>query len=234
MIGGTHRPRAARALSSTNTSTIGAATAASDPTARTRSVPNRRNTPATMPITIGMGMRSMTRRTQPVSPRTSTSSPVATNAPTTSGHGVAERRPDEDRPGDRPEEGQRLAVHPARHHGQQAVEEEHAEHPRRELGLRQAPMGADGQDHGDRTGGREDQADHAVRGVEQPQVPHDAAGPNQRAWGALHRRPPRPAGCASPRRTSQVGPRPCRIGRSPGHGSRSTETSAPVRCSVSS
>ena len=38
-----------------------------------------------MPITIGIGMRSMTRRTQPVRPRTSISSPVATNAPTTSG-----------------------------------------------------------------------------------------------------------------------------------------------------
>ena len=56
MIGGTHRPRADRALSSKNTSTIGAATATSVPTARTRSVPNRRNTPATMPITIGIGM----------------------------------------------------------------------------------------------------------------------------------------------------------------------------------
>ena len=164
MIGGTHRPSVGRALSSRNTRTIGAATATSDPTARTRSVPNRRNTPATMPITIGIGMRFMTRRTQPVRPRTSISSPVAKKAPTTSGQAeVAERRSDEDRAGDRPEERQWLPVQPAGHHGEHAVEEEDAEHPRRQLGLRQAALGADRQDHRDRPGGREDQADQPVR-----------------------------------------------------------------------
>jgi hypothetical protein len=86
MIGGTHRPSDDLALSNRNTTTIGAATATSEPTARTRSVPKRRKTPATMPMTIGIGTRSMNRRTQPVRPRTTTSTPVATNAPMTSGH----------------------------------------------------------------------------------------------------------------------------------------------------
>ena len=184
MIGGTHRPSVVQALSSRNTRTIGAATATSDPRARTRSVPNRRNTPATMPITIGIGMRFMTRRTQPVRPRTSISSPVAKKAPTTSRpREVAERRADEDRAGDRPEEGQRLAVDPARPHGEHAVEEEDAEHPRRELGLRQAALGADRQDHRDRPGGREDQADEPVPGVERSQVAKDPARPRSGRGG---------------------------------------------------
>ena len=52
---------------------------------------------------------------------------------------VAERGADEDRARDRPEERQGLAVDPAGQHGEHAVEEEDAEHPRRELGLRQPP-----------------------------------------------------------------------------------------------
>ena len=101
---------------------------------------------------------------------------------------MAERRSDEDRAGDRPEEGQWLAVDPTGHHGEYAVEEEDAEHPRRELGLRQAALGADRQDHRDRAGGREDQADEPVPGVERPQVAKDAARPRKRPRGVLDQR----------------------------------------------
>ena len=85
MIGGIHLPSDGTALSSRNASTMGAAMAKSAPSARTRSTPNRRKTPATIAITIGMGMTLITRRTQPVRPRTRMSTPVAMKAPMTSG-----------------------------------------------------------------------------------------------------------------------------------------------------
>jgi hypothetical protein len=49
-------------------------------------VPKRRNTPATMPITIDNGMADIRRPTQPVRPRANMKTPVAMNAPTISGH----------------------------------------------------------------------------------------------------------------------------------------------------
>ena len=63
---------------------MGAAIQKSSRTARTRSRPKRRNTPATMPITMGIGTASIARRTQPESPSASISTPVAMKAPITS------------------------------------------------------------------------------------------------------------------------------------------------------
>ena len=40
--------------------------------ARTMSRPKRKNTPATMPMTIGMGKAAIKRLTQPLKPNTST------------------------------------------------------------------------------------------------------------------------------------------------------------------
>lgn len=71
-------------LSSRNTTIIGTAIAKSEPRALTRFVPNDRNTPATIAITMGMGSASMTRRTRPVTPNTVISAAVTKNAPTTS------------------------------------------------------------------------------------------------------------------------------------------------------
>ncbi len=45
--------------------------------ARTQSSPNCRNTPATMPITIGIGTAAMARRTSPSAPSAIISRPVA-------------------------------------------------------------------------------------------------------------------------------------------------------------
>ena len=71
--------------------------------ARTMSRPKRRNTPATMPMTMGMGTASIARRTQPESPSASIRMPVATNAPITSGQlEVRERRADQHGAGNGP------------------------------------------------------------------------------------------------------------------------------------
>lgn len=64
---------------------MGAAIATSAPSAATRSTPNFRKTPATIAMTIGIGSASITRRTSPDAPSTSTSRPVTRNAPITSG-----------------------------------------------------------------------------------------------------------------------------------------------------
>ena len=76
MIGGQRRPSAGRAVSTSQMMTIGPAMAKSASTARTRSRPKRRNTPATMPITIGIGTSCIARFTQPESPRISINSAV--------------------------------------------------------------------------------------------------------------------------------------------------------------
>ena len=72
MTGGNRLPQSALAESNKNTATIGAAIATSLCKARTMSRPKRKNTPATMPMTIGMGSAATTRLTQPVRPNTST------------------------------------------------------------------------------------------------------------------------------------------------------------------
>ena len=71
------RPKAGLADSSRKAATIGAAIATSLSSARTMSRPKRRKTPATMPITIGIGSADITRRTQPLAPSTTTSRLVA-------------------------------------------------------------------------------------------------------------------------------------------------------------
>ncbi len=82
--GGTSRASRCEALIATNAAAIGAAIQNSSRMANTRSRPNRRNTPATMPITIGIGTASIARRTQPDRPSASMRIPVAMYAPITS------------------------------------------------------------------------------------------------------------------------------------------------------
>ncbi len=82
--GGTSRASRCEAPRPRNAATIGAATQKSSRIAKTRSRPKRRNTPATMPITIGIGTASIARRTQPDSPSASMRTPVAMYAPITS------------------------------------------------------------------------------------------------------------------------------------------------------
>jgi hypothetical protein len=77
MIGGQRRLRLGSELRINQTTTIGPAMAMSLNSARTRSRPNRRKTPATMPITIGIGASCIARLTQPVAPSTSISALVA-------------------------------------------------------------------------------------------------------------------------------------------------------------
>jgi hypothetical protein len=66
--GGMRRPRAGSADKAKKATTIGAAIAGSLCNARTRSRPKRRNTPATMPMTIGIGTACIARLTQPDAP----------------------------------------------------------------------------------------------------------------------------------------------------------------------
>ena len=68
ITGGILRPQLGSADSAMNTSTMGAAMATSLSRARTKSSPKRKNTPATMPITMGMGSTDITRLTQPLRP----------------------------------------------------------------------------------------------------------------------------------------------------------------------
>jgi len=84
MSGGSARASRGAALKAKNAAVIGAAIHSASRKARTRSTPKRRNTPATIAMTIGIGTASMARRTQPESPSTSISRPVAWYAPITS------------------------------------------------------------------------------------------------------------------------------------------------------
>ena len=77
ITGGMRFAHAGLADSSRKAMIIGAAIATSLSSARTMSSPKRRNTPATMPITIGIGSADITRLTQPLAPITSTSRLVA-------------------------------------------------------------------------------------------------------------------------------------------------------------
>ncbi len=63
---------------------MGAATRGLSRVEVTMSVPKRRNTAATIAITIGMGMAAMARRTTPLIPSARIRSPAVKNAPTTS------------------------------------------------------------------------------------------------------------------------------------------------------
>ncbi len=83
--GGTTRAILGSTLSATKVKVMASAIHSSSVKARTRPMPKRRNTPATIAITIGIGTASIARRTQPLSPRTSISTPVARKAPITSG-----------------------------------------------------------------------------------------------------------------------------------------------------
>ncbi len=75
--GGSRRPAAGHRLKPSQAATMAPAMAGSWCSARTRSSPKRRNTPATMPMTMGIGTACIARRTQPDAPSASTSSPVA-------------------------------------------------------------------------------------------------------------------------------------------------------------
>ncbi len=82
--GGRRRDHPADALSARKATIIGAAIQKSSRTAYTKPRPKRRKTPATIPITIGIGTACIARRTQPDRPSASMSPPVARKAPMTS------------------------------------------------------------------------------------------------------------------------------------------------------
>src|SRR6185295_3870473 len=84
MSGGSTLESLGRAARRANAAVIGRAIHGWSRKASTRSTPKRRNTPATIAITIGIGTASIARRTQPDRPSRSISTPVARNAPTTS------------------------------------------------------------------------------------------------------------------------------------------------------
>ncbi len=83
--GGRNLPRAGTAVRTRNATTMGAATTGFVWVEATMSVPNFRNTAATIAMTIGIGTAAMIRRTIPVAPGARTRSPEVKNAPTTSG-----------------------------------------------------------------------------------------------------------------------------------------------------
>ena len=94
---------------------------------------------------------------------------------------VLQRRADEHGARDRPEEDEGLPVLEAERDRQQPVQEERAEEPGGEVGLREPTPRPHRQDDGDRAGGREDEADEAVGGVDAakvfPEPAHQPAGP---------------------------------------------------------
>ncbi len=77
-MGGTTLARRGTAPTTRNAIAIGRATATEAHTASTSPSPNRRNTPATIAMMIGMGIQSMSRRARPVSPTSRISTPVTT------------------------------------------------------------------------------------------------------------------------------------------------------------
>src|SRR6478736_9086157 len=83
--GGRYLPSLGTAVRTRNAATIGAATAGLSWVDATMSVPNFRNTAATMAITSGIGTNAMALRTTPVAPSARISTPEVKRAPTTSG-----------------------------------------------------------------------------------------------------------------------------------------------------
>ena len=101
---------AGTALASRNAAVMAAAIQRSLWKARTQSSPNCRNTPATMPMTIGIGTACMARRTQPVdAQRQHQQAGGDEGADHLREREVAERGADQHGAGDGPEEHQRLA-----------------------------------------------------------------------------------------------------------------------------
>ena len=76
---------------------------------------------------------------------------------------MAERATDDDGAGDGPEERERSAVDPAGKNGEDAIAEEDAEDPRRDLGAVHAALMARRHDECDGSGGGEQQCDETVR-----------------------------------------------------------------------
>ena len=77
IIGGSRRAMAGCIDNKKNAAVIGMAIQKSPPSAASHSNPKRRNTPATMAMTMGIGSNTMIRRTQPLRPSTNNNSPVA-------------------------------------------------------------------------------------------------------------------------------------------------------------
>ena len=128
-----------------------------------------------MPITIGSGTSAIARFTQPVRPSTSISDAGRIiGADDLGKRQMRQRLADQHRAGNGPEERQRLAVEPAEQDRDQAIDEEDAEDPGRDLGFRQSAVRADREDDGDRCGDREQPADESVRGVEHAEIGHGA------------------------------------------------------------
>src|SRR5204862_436034 len=79
---------------------------------------------------------------------------------------VAERRPDEHRAGNGPEEDERLPVQPAEGDADQPVHEKRAEYPRRQVRRRKPTARAHCEDDRHRARGRKDERDQAVYEVD--------------------------------------------------------------------
>ena len=151
--------------------------------ARTRSVPKRRNTPATMPMTIGIGMAAIARRTQPVRPapasarrwrstrrppRPAAGAPSA--GPTSTVPGMVQKKAS----GCRYSQQASTVSTPLRKNTPKIHDASSA--------WDSPPCGADRQDHRDRPGGREDQPDEAVRRVESAAVVNETTGSGHPTW----------------------------------------------------
>ena len=164
-------------LTSRKAAVIGAAIHTPASSARTQSSPNCRKTPATMPMTIGIGTASMARRTKPVRPSASISRPGRDiGADDLSKAEVGQRGPDQDGAGNGPEERQRLTVGEREGDGDEPVDEERAEQPGGEIGLSEAATRAGREDDGHRAGRRKQEADQRAGGVRQRQIAPEPRG----------------------------------------------------------
>jgi hypothetical protein len=100
---------------------------------------------------------------------------------------MAERRAEQHRAGNAPEEDQRLAVGEREGEAEQAVDEERGEDPRGDVGLGEPAARAHGEDDRHRPGAGEEERDQRVRGVQAGEVRQDLSGPGDRSNGGLER-----------------------------------------------
>ena len=130
-----------------------------------------------MPITIGIGIASMARRTQPVSAQRDHEEAGGEKGADHLGEAqMGERGADQHGAGDGPEECERLAIGETVDDADDAVDEERAEHPRCKVGFAQAAPGAGRQHDRHRPGRRKQEGDGTVADMGRGQIAPEPGG----------------------------------------------------------
>src|SRR5438067_2347777 len=186
--GGMARPRRGNAVSARNTAVIGAAIASASRKASTRSMPKRRNTPATIAMTIGIGTACIARRTPAREPEEQHQH---------AGHEIRadrlpeadmrERRTEEHGAGNAPQEHERLPVGRRKGKRDDRIEAKSGRNPGRNVGFGKTAARADRQDDRNRTGAREKKGDEGARAIERAEVGGNASRAYERQYDTFER-----------------------------------------------